>query len=297
MSRRCLVRILALLVVLPWLPSRALAEGKIQHAREEAKGHDHGQRSGSHHDDDDDDDNILSAILCALFSSDDSGSSYSSSGDGESSEPSLPSPTYRYAPYPYAHGHHGYLVPNDYELAYNSDVVRPLGRDLRDYALQLSLEGGYLSGIARADTSIRLLTPVRIELETRFAYLHEDLAHVMPGEPDTDSTTLGSTHLAYRLFQGEAGMLRIGVGPRYMIDAKGAQGGVDVLLGFDLFVGRPIVLSLELDTGSLGAAVVFAPRVQLGVMLDRVELFVSYEHLMIGDAEMPTPMLGSRMWF
>jgi hypothetical protein len=292
-----LVRVLALLVLLPWLPGRALAEGKIQHAREEAKGHDHGHRRSSGDDDDDDDDDILSAILCALFSSDESGSSsYSSSGDPESGGQSFPSPTYRYAPYPYAHGHRGYLVPNDYELAYNGDV-RPLGRDLHDYALQLSLEGGYMSGIARADTSIRLLTPARIELETRFAYLHEDLARVAPGEPDTDSTTLGSTHLAYRLFQGEAGMLRIGAGARYMIDGTGAEGGVDVLLGFDLFVGRPIVLSLELATGTLGDAVVFAPRAQLGVMLDRVELFASYEHLMIGDAELPTPMLGSRIWF
>jgi hypothetical protein len=91
-------------------------------------------------------------------------------------------------------------------------------------------------------------------------------------------------------------MLRLGAGARYMIDAKGADAGFDALLGVDLFMGRPVVLSLELSAGSLGQAVVFAPRIQLGFMLDRWEIFASYEHLMIGDVEMPTPMLGTRLW-
>ena len=293
--------ILGLLATLLSFPAQAFAEGKIQHARDEVnqrdQGHDgsHGHHHGHDDDDDDDDGGILGAILCALFSSDDDESHYTPSGDSGSSESSLPSPSYRYASYPYARGHRGYLVRRDFDLAYNGDV-QPLAHSTHDYGLQLALEGGYLDGIARADTGVRLLTPVRLELDTRFAFLHESIDHAELGAPDSDATTLGSTHLAYRLFQGEAGMLRIGAGARYMIDAKGADGGFDVLLGVDLFMGRPVVLSLELAAGSLGDAVVFAPRIQLGFMLDRWEIFASYEHLMIGDVELPTPMLGTRLW-
>jgi hypothetical protein len=136
-----------------------------------------------------------------------------------------------------------------------------------------------------------------VELETRYALFHEWLAATPAGEPDTDASSLGASHLSYRLGEGVAGLLRLGVGMRYMVDRTGAGAGFDMLIGAELFVGRPFVLSLELTGGTLGEAVVFAPRVQLGVMLGRTELFASYEHLVIGEVELPAPMLGSRVWF
>ncbi|HMI91594.1 MAG TPA: hypothetical protein VK509_09545, partial [Polyangiales bacterium] len=245
-------------------------------------------------DDDDDDGGFIGALFEAIFDLDDDPPP-PRFGSGYEPAPSLV-PEYGYARYPYAGGHDGYLVPRQLELAYDGPI-RPLARRPNDYALQLSLEAGYLDSVARGGTSLRLLTPSRIELETRYALFHEWLADAPAGEPDTDASSLGASHLSYRLGEGVAGLLRLGLGMRYMVDRTGAEAGFDMLIGAELFVGRPFVLSLELTGGTLGEAVVFAPRVQLGVMLGRAELFASYEHLLIGEVELPTPMLGTRIWF
>jgi hypothetical protein len=299
MPRFTLLVALAILVA----PLPANADGKLQRAREEVRGRDSSGGSSSDDDDDDDDDDdhdhgggIIGGLLEAIFSSD------SEPPPREENEPqtvsSLPAwnPTYGYARYPYANGHDGYLVPREIEVAYDGTIVRPLATRPHDYAVQLTLEAGYLDSVARVGPSLRLLTPSRVEVETRFALLHESLEQVAPGEPTSDASSLGASHLSYRLGEGVAGLLRFGIGMRYMVDDLGADAGFDMLVSAELFVGRPFVLTLELTGGTLGEAVVFAPRAQLGVMLGRCELFASYEHLVIGEVELPAPMLGTRIW-
>lgn len=284
--------------------STAAADGKIQRARDQARGND--RASGSNYDDDDDSDEhydeddddigsqIVGGLLEAIFSSDDDPPPRNTPPTGGSTiDPFTPS--YGYARYPYASGHDGYLVPREIQLAYGGPV-RPVARRPHDYAVQLSLEAGYLDDIARVAPNLRLLTPSRVELDTRWAYLHETLDDALPGQRTSDSTNLGSSHLSYRLGEGVAGLLRLGLGMRYMVDHVGSELGFDMLVGADLFVGSPFVVSLELTGGTLGDAVVFAPRAQLGVMLGRCEVFAAYEHVVIGEVEFPTPMLGSRIW-
>jgi hypothetical protein len=300
-TRSVLLALAALLLPLP-----AAANGKLDRARDEVDGDSSGSSGssssrGERDDDDDDDDDdgggIIGALFEALFDIDDDPHPRRTRDETPSYTPA-PSLNieYGYARYPYAGGHQGYLVPRQLEIAYDGPV-RPLARRPHDYALQLSLEAGYLDGVARGGPSLRLLTPSRFEVDTRYALFHEWLADAPPGAPDTDATSLGATHLSYRLGEGVAGLLRLGAGMRYMADRTGAEAGFDMLVGADLFVARPFVLSLELTGGTLGEAVVFAPRVQLGVMLGRYELFASYEHMVIGEVELPAPMLGTRIWF
>ena len=295
------------------LPLPAAAEGKLGRARDEVRGgsssssnrdsssshrrsssrHDDDDRDSDSDEDDDDDGGIIGALFGAIFDSLDEPDPppYRSWSSG----PSL-LPSYGYARYPYADGHDGFLVSRELEIAYQGEL-RPLARRPHDYALQLTLEAGYLDGVARGGTNLRLLSPSRFEVGTRLAFFHEWLDQPERDEADTDTTSLGATHLSYRIGQGSAGLLRLGIGMRYLIDRTGADAGFDMLVGAELFVARPFVLSLELTGGTLGDAVVFAPRAQLGLMLGRTELFASYEHLVIGEVELPAPMLGTRIWF
>jgi len=36
--------------------------------------------------------------------------------------------------------------------------------------------------------------------------------------------------------------------------------------------------------------------VQVGIAIDRVEPYVAFEYLRIGDAELATPTIGARLW-
>ena len=176
-------------------PAAGYADGKLDRARDEIRRDDDGdgdgdeERSERHRrkgdDDDRDDDSdegegLGSALLRALF-------------EGVA-DASLQGPRYGYARYPYAPGAPGYLVSRSPELAFGSGSMRsdaafgPTLARPHTWAAQLSLDGGYLDGIARTGPSVRLLTPARLELDARVDVLLEPEA---PG--GTDHASAGQT--------------------------------------------------------------------------------------------------------
>ena len=201
---RFLILLTALIACWTSASGLALADGKIQRARDSVRDRDDDRGSDedddSDEDYDEDDDNvggqIIGGLLEAIFSDDESSSPREHREPPSSATTIEPyDPTYGYGRYPYANGHPGYLVPREVQLAYGGPI-RPLARAPHDYAAQLSLEVGYLDDVARVGPHVRLLTPSRAEFSTRWTLLHETLDEAAPGEPTSDSTNLGSSHIS-----------------------------------------------------------------------------------------------------
>lgn len=206
-----------------------------------------------------------------------------------------------YAPHPYADGGSGYLLgrrPPPAASAPSGPATglvageRPLNEVGRSFALQGSAETSYLWGeLARFGAVLRLLTPVRLELDTSWS---------LTGERESSGNTLwvgwGTNHITWRFAQSEAIQFRTGIGTRHWIDTISHELGVDLFYGFEAMPERPLIFSCEAHLGSLGSAVVWQLRAGLGFMLDALELYVGYDHTQIADVQLGGPMLGLRVW-
>jgi hypothetical protein len=207
-----------------------------------------------------------------------------------------PTPSAAYARYPYAGPHVGFIQPgrdSGAELAASDDA--PTVRDptapvvaTQAWAGQVALAAGYFAGVAHSDIDLRLLTPGRLELGVRGSMLYEPSAG--------DAAMLWGASLGYRLIQWNFMMARLLGGVRYFGDSQAGEMGVDLGLGLDLFLGRPVVVSATLSGGNLGQALVADARVQVGVMLKRTELFAALQYLRIGSSNLSTPLIGARLW-
>jgi hypothetical protein len=165
------------------------------------------------------------------------------------------------------------------------------GLSEKRFALTVSGEAGTVwGGILRSGAALRILTPLRLELDTHWSFLAE------PSDEGTDFLALGTSHLTWRFAQSSALQFRTGVGPRHFIDAAGGDVGLDVMYGFDAMIGRPFVLSAYGHLGAVGQAFIWQARGSLGVMVKRTEIFAGYDHSQIGDVALGGPNAGIRLW-
>ncbi|MEY4575721.1 MAG: hypothetical protein RL701_424 [Pseudomonadota bacterium] len=280
------------------LASLAHADGRLGRAKEAASGSDDddsdrsssggsGRHHGHHSDDDDDDDDdtgvgaafgeLLARIIAAAIR-----------GDG--------SPPAAYAPYPYASTLAPYLVPDselqvaalqrdDGEL--DADMAAHSTR-MQAWAGQVALAGGYFSGVGQSQLAVRVLTPSRWEINARGAWLYEPAAR--------ENAFLADAGAGLRLVQTGGFMLRLLGAVNAFGDGQRAAFGGSAGLGFDLFLGAPVVLSATASAGAVGSAGLLDARAQLGVMVSRVELFAAFQYLIIGPSNLSAPLLGARLW-
>lgn len=108
---------------------------------------------------------------------------------------------------------------------------------------------------------------------------------------------LGDTNLTYRFAQNENVAFYAGVGCRYFADGTGGNAGVNVLYGCDIFPVRPVVVSLLVDGGNLGAVGVIHWRATAGATVHGMEFLAGYDFMRIGCVDLQGPMLGLRFWF
>jgi hypothetical protein len=120
-----------------------------------------------------------------------------------------------------------------------------------------------------------------------------------------DGAWSGVTHVTYRFAQTSRVQFRTGLGYRQWTGLSSTTAfGADLMYGFDVFWGRPLVTSVTLDVGNLGAAVVAEARGTLGAMLGSVEIFAGYDHMAIegttsslaAGVGLGGPLLGLRAW-
>lgn len=280
----------------------AHAEGKLSQARREASADDSGGGSdGSHerhhehhHEHHHHQRGFFEGLICGLLScddDDDAGPSEATTvayGDEE-----LPAPALSYALYPYASPLAPYLLEPELQVASTSSELdlqlhseRPIGRP---FAGQLGLDAGYLDGVAHTSFEARVLTPSAFEFGARNMFMYE------PAE--NDYSLFGAAELGLRFASMRVLMMRVFAGPLYFGKPGEMAVGAEVGGGFDLFLGRPWVLSARVAGGVLENNL-FVPqvRVQLGYLFGGYELFAGYEYLQVGSVDLGSPILGTRIW-
>ena len=186
----------------------------------------------------------------------------------------------QFAPYPYACGCDGFMVCESPELGqgWSGRVEFEMGSDFDDVdrtGLGFLLEG--TSGLG-----------VDFDWNT---YSEE-----IPGGGH-DELHVGDCNVLYRIAESDRALVRAGLGAAWFGDRYDTDFGINFTLKANLAPSDPIVLSGELDLGTLGDAQHVHAAGTIGVMLDRCEIYGGYDYRRIGDVEIEGPMMGVRVWF
>lgn len=168
-------------------------------------------------------------------------------------------------------------------------------REHRRLAGRVGVEGSYLyRGLWRSGVSARIGSP-RLDVDTQMSFYYE--------APSRDALYLGDTSLSFAPVALPQVVWRVGMGARYMLDARlpgsGAReyaAGWNMNTSIDVFPGPPFVLSARLDRGLLYRTPVFRARATIGLVRERFELFAGYDHLQIERVALGGPLVGLRAW-
>jgi hypothetical protein len=112
-----------------------------------------------------------------------------------------------------------------------------------------------------------------------------------------DRLWLGDTNAVIRFAQNEQWVFRSGFGVNWLSDQVRSDFGFNFTYGFDWFPVNPLVLSAELDLGSLGQAWLFHVRTSAGLTWKGTELYLAYDYYDIGDGQLAGMAAGVRLWF
>ena len=113
----------------------------------------------------------------------------------------------------------------------------------------------------------------------------------------SDELHITDINLMYRITQTERLLVRAGPGVNLLGDAFGSDAGFNMTAQADWFPADPVVVSGELDLGTIGDAEMFHAAGRVGLMLDRVELFGGYDYRDIGGVALQGPMAGVQIWY
>ena len=112
-----------------------------------------------------------------------------------------------------------------------------------------------------------------------------------------DRLAVGDFNVLWRYVETKHSVWRIGFGVNWFDDDSHSESGGNLTLRTDFFPAQPVIISGQLDFGSLGAATQFHGRLTAGVNFRRCELFLGYDYRSIGDAELEGPLAGLQFWF
>lgn len=186
-----------------------------------------------------------------------------------------------------------------YEAREPGWVVDPLSdrgqEGHRRVGARLEAEGAYLfRGLWRTGVGARVGTP-RLDIDSQLSF-YADVPH-------RDALYLGDTSFNLAPVAEPRVVWRVGVGARYMLDARlpgpGSHEyamGWNVTTSLDAFPRRPFVISARLDRGTLYQTPVWRARATIGVVRERFELYAGYEHTQIDRVPLGGPALGLRLW-
>jgi hypothetical protein len=131
----------------------------------------------------------------------------------------------------------------------------------------------------------------RLGVDGSLTYLSEDTA------AGSDEFFYGDTNLTWRFAQNEWAQMRTGIGLNWLGDGAGEDIGFNFTYGGDFYPVKPLVLSGELDLGSLNHAFLLHLRGTAGVQLKQVELFTGYDYLQLDSSNVHGVVAGVRLWF
>jgi hypothetical protein len=187
----------------------------------------------------------------------------------------------------------GFFPPHPYEdSAGNLVIADEPYKPLRPWSAQVSFAyGNDFAGLARYGGQALVSTTQRVDFDTEWNWYVED----QPGGADSIHT--GDANMMFRCAQSERVQLRIGLGLNWLVDEHDQDIGVNFTYGAQVFPIKPVVLTTELDWGTLGNAPLFHVRATAGAAFHGCELFAGYDYRSIGQADLQGPMLGLRYHF
>ena len=296
--------------------SAALAQGRLERAREEVRGEDDSLPKKKDDKDGDDDHRrghhhhggssgwisgyaaTGNAPRNAAASSPSSSSSSSSGGESYFSEMMfatvcapwiLPRSLLgdidldaQFQSFPYDDEASGYLF---------LDVPAIDGR-VKEWSARLSTNYGTdFRGLEKIGGRLRLDTTSRWGIDTEWDYRRERLAS------GDDQLATGDVNVVYRFAQSERAQFYTGLGVNWLSDQIGMEAGFNFTYGFDLFPIQPWVLSGSIDWGQLGKSSLFHGRGTVGVLLDRFELFTGYDYYNLEGVRLDGVIAGLQVYF
>lgn len=131
----------------------------------------------------------------------------------------------------------------------------------------------------------------RFGVDGEVRYLQEE------GDFLDDDLAIGDLNLVYRFVQSERVVMRSGVGVNWLVDENDADVGFNFTYGGDVFPVKPLVLSSEIDWGSLGDAEVFQWRGTVGAVWDHIEVYAGYRYYELEGVPLDGVIIGLRTWY
>ena len=132
----------------------------------------------------------------------------------------------------------------------------------------------------------------RLGIDGAVTYLMEETAPNV-----TDDFLYGDTNVTWRFAQYEWAQMRAGIGLNWLADDLGSDLGVNFTYGGDFYPLEPLVLSGDLDIGSLNHALLLHLRGTVGVQIHRCEVFTGYDYLQLDHSNVHGLIAGVRLWF
>lgn len=189
--------------------------------------------------------------------------------------------------------HYGYFPRYPYkQKAGYMWIGEPVG-DV--YVLGVRARSDYGTNFSRFDWiggSVLIESTHRLGAETDFRVLQER----QPGLA-TDSLTLGDANLFYRFAQSDQFQGRAGLGVNYLADDVDSNFGFNFTYAVDWYPVKPVIVSAEMDIGSLGEESLFHFRITEGVNWKYGEAFVGYDYYDVGNFQVGGLVAGLRLWF
>lgn len=206
---------------------------------------------------------------------------------------------------PYADGADGYVrIAGVTPGVTDPQASAHPGRQLlgNSTAVRVSTEGSYIDpDMQRYSLAFLLSTHHRFEIGTEWHLFRERLpvGEINPsGGSSVDTLAMGTIDGSLLFAQSPRSQFRAGLGVRTLLDsADGNEYGINFMYGMDFYPGRPLVISMRGDLGTVGEAAVARARATLGVMLGHVEVYGGFDKTWMTDANLGGgPVLGVRLW-
>lgn len=132
----------------------------------------------------------------------------------------------------------------------------------------------------------------RFGFDTEFRQVSEDL-----WPAGLDDLWLGDANVVFRFAQSEAIVMRMGLGANWLSDQFGTDLGFNFTYGGDWFPVQPLVVSGEIDVGTLGSSHLYHLRTTIGANWRFSEVYIGYDYTDIGRTQLSGLVAGVRLWY
>ena len=194
----------------------------------------------------------------------------------------IPTHDDEFAPFPYHQDTPGIIVPPDHPCCESCY-----------FSARLAFEYGY-----DFDVLDRFAGSALVEWRNGLGF--DASGHIYREElaaGGQDELSVGDVNVMWRMVETERTQWRLGLGVNWLADSIDTEAGLNFTLRADYFPVKPLILSGELDCGTIGSAGTFHGRGSVGFNIRQTEFFVGYDYRSIGEVDLEGPMLGVQFWY